>query len=199
MGKKLFLLFLSVLIVAILLFAGLLIISYLFPFANPRPFSDCDPNKIIALMNNKFDFHLPDKIISSRAVETMTNWLEIDYVFIFTFTTNDSGWKQFWSSFPKIKNEDTIYVKENGEEYIHDIHDFIEFDPNKYDPHRNYIYGGIPEWYKLKIKKGKYYSGNLMSHDNKLQIDRVFVDLFDQNNINVYIEGLGDYDPNYGI
>ena len=169
-----------------------------FGFPKPRPFSECNPNKVIALIENSFDFNLPDNIISAKAAETRTTWLDDTYRFIFKFSTDEKGWKQFHKSFPKIKDHDTKYIEVDGREYIHDMYDFTDYDPNEYEP-RIEPYWGWPKWFKAKIRKGKDFSRNLNSKDGSLQIDTLCVDLADPENVVIYIDCWGSYDPKYGL
>lgn len=188
--------------IPLLLFAGILLISYTvwpgFPFPRPRPFSECDPNKVIALIEKSFDFHLPDKINSAKAAETRTTWLDDTYIFILNFSTDEKGWEQFHTSFPKIKDQDTIYGYPNGSRHVHDVYDFTDYDPNEEEP-RIEPFWGWPKWFKAKIKKGKYYCGRPYSKDSHLQIDTICIDLSDPEKVVIYIDCWGSYDPKYGL
>lgn len=188
--------------IPLLFFAGILLINYTvwpgFPFPRPRPFSECDPNKVIALIENSFDFHLPDNISSAKAAETRTTWLDDTYIFILNFSTDEKGWEQFHTSFPKIKDQDTIYSYPNGSRHVHDVYDFTDYDPNEYEP-RIEPFWGWPKWFKAKIRKGKHFSGYLNSKDGSLQIDTLCIDLADPENVVIYIDCWGSYDPKYGL
>lgn len=166
-----------------------------FGFPKPRPFSECDPNKAIALIKNSFDFNLPDNISSAKAAETRTTWLDDTYHFIFKFSTDEKGWEQFHTSFPKIKDQDTIYGYPNGSHRVHDVYDFTDYDPNEYEPRIE----RWSKWFKAKIRKGKHFSGYLNSKDRSLQIDTLCIDLGDPENVVIYIECWGSYDPKYGL
>ncbi|MBW8039493.1 MAG: DUF4190 domain-containing protein [Planctomycetes bacterium] len=169
-----------------------------FGFPKPRPFSECNPNKVIALIENSFDFNLPDNISSAKAAETRTTWLDDTYRFILNFSTDEKGWEQFHTSFPKIKDQDTIYGYPNGTRHVHDVYDFTDYDPNKYEP-RIEPYWGWPEWFKAKIRKGKNFSGHMNSKDGSLQINTLCIDLAESENVIIYIGGWGRYNPKYGI
>lgn len=188
--------------IPLLLYAGILLISHTvwpgFPFPRQRPFSECDPNKVIALIENSFDFHLPDNISSAKAAETRTSWLEHNYIFILSFTTDLEGWDQFHTSFPKIKDHNTTYTEVDGREYIHDMYDFMDYEPNE-DELRIEPFWGWPKWFKAKIKKGKYFSGYLNSKDRSLQIDTLCIDLGDPEKVVIYIDCWGSYDTKYGL
>ena len=181
--------------IVIMILAILIISISGFGFPKPRPFSECDPNKVIALIENSFDFHLPDNIKSAKAAETRTTWLDDIYSFILNFSTDEKGWKQFHKSFPKIKDHDTKYIEVDGREYIHDMYGFWDYDPNEYEPRIE----GWPKWFTAKIRKGKYFSGYLNSKDRSLQIDTLCIDLDDPENVVIYIECWGSYDPKYGL
>lgn len=188
--------------IPLLFFAGILLINYTvwpgFPFPRPRPFSECDPNKVIALIENSFDFNLPDNISSAKAAETRTTWLDDTYSFIFKFSTDEKGWERFHTSFPKIKDQDTIYGYPDGSRHVHDVYDFTDYNPNEYDP-RIEPFWGWPKWFKAKIRKGKDFSGYLNSKDGSLQINTLCIDLAESENVIIYIGGWGRYNPKYGI
>ena len=182
--------------IVIMIIAIITISIYGFGFPRPRPFSECDPNKVIALIEKSFDFHLPDNISSAKAAETRTTWLDDTYSFILNFSTDEKGWEQFHKSFPKIKDHDTKYIEVDGREYIHDMYDFMDYDPNEYEP-RIEPFWGWPKWFKAKIRKGKHFSGYLNSKDGSLQIDTLCIDLADPENVVIYIDCWGSYDPKY--
>jgi len=170
-----------------------------FPLPRQRPFSECDPKKVIAIIEKRgFDFTFPDTIKDAKAVETRTTWLEHTYMFLLRFSTNQEGWEEFHRSFPKIKDHATRYIDVDGREEIHDVYDFMDYDTNEYEP-RIEPFWGWPKWFKAKIRKGKYFSGYLDSKDYGLQIDTLIVDVADSEDIRIYIEGWGPYDPNYGV
>ncbi|MHC4309872.1 MAG: hypothetical protein ACYSSN_08010 [Planctomycetota bacterium] len=168
-----------------------------FPFLQRR-FTECDPNKAINLIKKSFDITLPDNISSAKAAETRTSWLEHNYIFILSFTTDLEGWEQFHTSFPKIKDQDTIYGNLNGSRHVHDVYDFTDYDPNEYEP-RIESFWGWPKWFKAKIRKGKHYYGHLYSKDSHLQIKTICIDLSDPEKVVYYIEGGGPYDASYGL
>lgn len=189
--------------IVIMIIAIITISIYDFGFPRPRPFSKCDPNKVISLIKNNFeDFNLPNNIKSAKAVETRTSWLEHTYNFILNFTTDEKGWEQFHTSFPKVEEHDTVYIDTDGREYIHDMYNFMDYGLNDDDPRSDYkaFWGGVPKWHKTKITKGKYYYyRRIYSKDRRLQIDTLVVDLADPENVVIYIEGWGPYDPSYGL
>jgi hypothetical protein len=184
--------------IVIMIIAILISSIFGFGFPKPRPFSECDPNKVIALIENNFDFNLPDNISSTKAAETRTTWLDDTYSFIFKFSTDEKGWEQFHTSFPKIKEQDTIYGYPNGSRHVHDVYDFTDYNPNEYEP-RIEPWWGWPKWFKAKIRKGKHFSGYLDSKDGSLNIDTLCVDLAESENVIIYIGGWGRYDPKYGL
>lgn len=188
--------------IPLLFFTGILLINYTvwpgFPFPRPRPFSECDPNKVINLIEGNFDFSLPDNINSAKAAETRNTWLDDTYSFIFKFSTDQEGWEQFHKSFPKIKDHETTYVEVDGREYIHDMYDFMDYEPNEYEPRIEPSWG-CPKWFKAKIRKGKHYYGRPYSKENQLQIETICIDLSDPKQVVVYIDGWGEYDPKYGL
>lgn len=159
---------------------ALLLVWRQFPFYQ-RPFTACDPNKVTGLVNNSFDFKLPDNINSARAAETRTSWLEHNYIFILTFTTDLAGWQGFRKSLPDQS-----------------AFGFEDLNHNSHDP-RIEPYWGWPKWFKAKIRKGKYYFGYLYSKDQHLRIDTICIDLSDPEKVIVYIQGRGPYNESYGL
>ena len=152
-----------------------------FPFPRQRRFTECDPHKVVNLIKESFDVTFPKSISSAKAAETRTSWLEHNYIFILSFTTNLKGWDQFHTSIP-----------------IDDPFQFEDYDTNSFDPRTNYCWGR-PKWHKTKIRKGKYYVGYLYSKDQHLQIDTICADLADPEKVTVYVEGWGPYRPGYGL
>jgi hypothetical protein len=78
------------------------------------------------------------------------------------------------------------------------MYDFTDYDPNEYEP-RIEPFWGWPKWFKAKIRKGKDFSGRVNSKNGSLQIDTLCVDLADPENVVIYIDCWGSYDPKYGI
>jgi len=156
---------------------------------------ECDPAPLVAMIKHNFEFKFPENIKSIKAAEADNVGIDRIYEFIVSFTTDQSGWRQFQESFPKVNDANTIYVETDGQRYIHDIYDFMDYDANTYDDQRPRRWA--PKWYKTKIKKGKYFQGYLTSKNKKIQINNLCVDVADPENIIVYIQGWGNYYPGY--
>jgi hypothetical protein len=176
---------LTAFVLAVLAFLGIFVTCRSFYgkllFTGQRRFTECDPDKVMSLINRSFDFALPNNISSAQAAETRTSWLDPSYIFILRFTTDYKGWEDFHTSFPK-----------------HDVYDFMDFDPDSDDP-RIEPWWGWPKWFKEKIGRGKYYLGRQESKDHRLRTRTICVDLADPEKVIVYIDGWGDYDSSYGL
>ncbi|MHC4122999.1 MAG: hypothetical protein ACYSSI_05440 [Planctomycetota bacterium] len=189
-------------VLTVLVLLGILVVSFHwfwpeFPFYQ-RPFTECDPNKILDLIKENFDITFPNKIISAKAAEKEIVFPDHCYLFALKFTTDLKEWEQFRTSFPKKNNKDTISYDVDGNRFVHDVYGFM--DCRLSNGSQTVYSEEYPNWFRKEIRKGKHYCWYLAnSKEPYLQIDGIYVDMANTQEIVFYIKGWGDYDDSYGL
>jgi len=149
-----------------------------------EPFDESDPASVVATIGKNCGFEFPEKMESLKAADRLAGGIDNPYFFVVSFMTDQSGFAQLRDSLSQLGNWKEITDELSQKDY----------DTDDYDPRDWSCIEDAPQWYKMKIAKGRTYEGFLVSKNNRMRLFTFCVDLAEPNRIAVYMEGWGDPD-----
>jgi hypothetical protein len=141
-------------------------------------FKECDPNKLISIIKENYNFELPDKMDELKAAEGALHGIDHTYLFLFKFNTNQEGWEKFRTSICMTQSDNDKFFDENL--CWDDWEDISGKDKAFSDHHRT------PKWYKAKVLRGKRFMNQLIGKEH-YDIYIVYADISVADKIVVYI------------
>ena len=154
----------AIILISLGLWAGFKVLGRFGAFLGPDKFTFylCDPNELIADMEDAFDLKFPDGITEIKAAKPL--WSEGNDSFVIRFTAEPNVVDEFVSSFPRR----------------------IVF--NEYVPsdHGRSNFSSAPAWYRKPIRKGKI-GGSPSRRASGLFV--ISIDMTNEKKYIVYMDG----------
>ena len=175
----------GLLAVPLLLGAGTLfyIFYVLSVMSHSEPYNETNPALIIDKIENNFDISFSTRMNSLQAADKIAGGIDRPYIFIVRFTTDKTGFANLRELLSGLGN-----WEETTNELLKK-----DYNTDEYDPRYIVLYKkDTPDWYKMRIAKGRTYESFLVSKNNKMRLITICVEVAESSEIVVYMEGWGD-------